>query len=283
MRGSIRSALGTAAAVALAALGPAAVEAQVIQKKVVRAFNNCDYPEPYVFDYSFFTADGSETTLTYSRSHIACSVRCQDIPIYPSNSCNQLCYWNDRTCSFGWVCSACTRPGCIGPCVAGVDLTVGHVMALKASRFCAIAACTGTIPLGCPPSSACDGSGTCSDAVSNAKGLCLCPDPACPIGQRLCGSAPVPTIPAADLIYNSASAGASAWLTGYATPAGSGFSMNGIATPTSLSQVRLPTVPGEEYVVVTLWSTYPIVNGFTSCPDAALMISIDSRPDSCGP
>ena len=283
MKIRVPSAFSFAAAVVAAVLAATPGHAQVVEKKLVRAFNNCDYPAPYVFDYSFFTADDPEATLTFSRTHVACSERCQTIPISGDNSCNHSCSASDRSCPNGWTCGACIGAGCFGPCVGGVDVQVGYVVVLKQSRFCEIAACASLNPIGCPPSS-CDGSGTCSDPTSNAKNLCMCPDPACPIGQRICTGLR-PTVPAADLAYEAFSSGTnSAWILGLASVSGGGpLLLNGTATPTSLAQVRFPTVPGEDYVLVVTWSINPIVSAFNACPDAGLLFSLDTRPDSCGP
>ena len=194
-------------------------QAQVVAKKLTRAFNNCDFPAQYVFDYSFFTADAPEATLTFSRTHVACSERCQGFPPTGDNSCNHLCFSNDRFCPNGWTCGACIGTGCTGPCVGGVDVLVGYVVVLKANRFCEIAACASLNPIGCPPSS-CDGSGACSDSTSDARRLCMCADPACSTGQRLCDSQR-PTIPAADLAYEAFSSAANpAWTLGLATISG---------------------------------------------------------------
>ena len=255
--------------------------AQVINKQLGRSFNQCASPAPYVYDYEFFTAQGPEAVLTFSRTHIACSDTCQDVPFPPFNSCDQGCS-PALPCDHNWKCS-CTTSNCFGHCVAGVDVLVGYAVVLKTSRFCSIAACTGTIPLGCPPSSTCDGSGACSDPASNAKALCLCPDPACPIGQHICDSSR-PSIPAADLDYEAwGSAVNPAWVLGQATITSDVLGLNGTTNPSSLAQVRFTAVPGENYTILVKWTISPIISGFQSCPDASLLLSLDTRPDSCGP
>jgi len=262
-------------------LAGSTVEAQTVDKRLTRSFNECQFPAQYVFDYSFFTATGTEAVLTFNRTHTACSQVCQPIP-FPggTTSCDQGCS-PTIPCPNGWICS-CSAPFCFGQCVAGVDVNVGYVVVLKSSRFCAIAACASQNPIGCPPST-CDGSGICSDATSNAESLCLCPDPACPIGQRICNSER-PTIPPADLVSEAFdSASNPAWVLGLATISGNVLRLNGTSTPTSLAQVRFPTQPGQEYVVVVKWTSSPIVSGFQSCPDASLLLSLETRPGSCGP
>ena len=276
--GGLRVAIAAMAFAAALTSGPA--QAQELGKKLNRPFNQCEFPSPYVFDYTTFTATGSETTLTFDRSHIACSDRCQAVPFPPFNSCSQLCQ-PTNPCPNNWKCS-CNSTNCVGQCVAGVDVIVGYVTVVKLDRFCSIAACASLSPPGCP-ASVCDGSGTCADATSNAKALCMCPDPACPIGQRICDSTR-PNIPAGDLDYEAFSSATNpAWVLGQATIASNILGLNGTAITTSLAQTRFPTVPGESYALVVKWSISPIIPNFQSCPDASLSLTLDTRADSCGP
>src|SRR5262249_10205405 len=147
-RASVRHAivpLGVAASLLFAA--PA--HAQVITKNLVRAFNQCTYPAQYVFDATPFTAAGPEAMLTFSRTHVACSPRCQTLPYFPyQTSCDTPCRYNDDPCPYGWRCGLnCFTNGCLGQCAAGVDVNVGYVVVMKATRYCSIAACAGPLPL----------------------------------------------------------------------------------------------------------------------------------------
>jgi hypothetical protein len=73
------------------------------------------------------------------------------------------------------------------------------------------------------------------------------------------------------------------WFLGQATISNDVLGLNGTAPTTSLAEVRFPTTPGEEYVVLVKWTISPVVSGFQACPDAALLLAIETRPDSCGP
>lgn len=267
-----------AAALCAVALSTGPAHAQTLGKTLTRSFNQCTVPAQYVFGYDFFTATGPEAMLTFSRTHVACSEVCQTIP--PNNSCGVFCGATDP-CPNNWKCS-CSGPTCLGHCVHGVDVLVGYAIVLKSSRFCSIVACSALRPVQCA-SATCDGSGTCADGTSNAKSLCLCADPACPNGQQLCDSQR-PTLPASDVAFEAFDATTNpSWVLGLASISGNVLQLNGTATPTSLAEARFATVPGEDYVVLVKWTISPIISDFQSCPDASLLLSVETRPDSCGP
>ena len=276
LRAALACLLGTLAA---------GTPAQTLNKSLIRTFNNCTFQQQYTFGWEIFTATGPEALLTLARTQIQCPEPCPALPFpFPPGStpCMDFCSPTDP-CPAPFKCSSQNGSG---HCVNGVEMIVGYVAVMKASRFCAIAACAPeTTPAACA-SASCDGSGSCANGpASDVYGLCMCPDPACPNGQRICNSTR-PTIPAADLAFEAFGGPTDAdWVLGNATLGttlqlgGTGFS----GALSAIAEVRFPTVPGEQYAVHVKFSTYPVISGYMTCPDAALLMSIDTRPDSCGP